>query len=45
MADGDPSIQVGTAGFAGGIAISPVNLEDGEVEKTALRLREILTEH
>ena len=45
LAEGDPSIQVGTAGFAGGIAISPVNLEDGEVETIALRLREILTEH
>ena len=44
LAGGDPSIQVRSAGPAGGIAIMPVNPRDGEEELIAQRLKEILTE-
>ena len=42
LGDGDPSIQVGSAGFNGGISIIPVNLRSGEEEVIAQRLKEIL---
>lgn len=43
LKDGDPSIRVGSAPHADGIAIIPVNLQDGEEEIVAQRLREMLT--
>ena len=43
LRDGNPSIRVGSAGFAGGIAIIPVNLQDGEEEIVSRRLKEVLT--
>ena len=43
LADGDPSIRVGSASFHGGIAVCPVNLRHGEEELVAQRLREALT--
>jgi D-glucosaminate-6-phosphate ammonia-lyase len=42
LRDGDPSIRVGSAGYYGGISIVPVNLQDGEEELIARRLKEIL---
>ena len=42
LIDGDPSIRVGAARDADGIAVIPVNLRDGEEEIVASRLREIL---
>jgi hypothetical protein len=42
LRDGDPSIRVGSAGYYGGISIIPVNLQDGEEELIARRLKEIL---
>jgi len=42
LAAGDPSIRVRSAGPAGGIAIIPVNLRDGEEELIANRIRQML---
>lgn len=39
---GDPGIWVGSAGYYGGIAIVPVNLQEGEEDLIVRRLREIL---
>ena len=43
LADGDPSVRVLPAGTGDGVAVSPVNLLDGEAEIVADRLREVLT--
>ena len=43
LEDGDPSIRVGTVGLNRTIAIVPVDLQDGEEEIVAQRLKEILT--
>jgi L-seryl-tRNA(Ser) seleniumtransferase len=42
LEDGDPTIRVGSAGPHGGIAIIPVNLQDGDEEILAKRLKEVL---
>lgn len=42
LIDGDPSIRVGAPRHADGIAIIPVNLQDGEEEIVASRLKGIL---
>ena len=43
LEDGDPSIRVGSAGSYGGISIIPVDLQAGDEELIARRLKEILT--
>jgi L-seryl-tRNA(Ser) seleniumtransferase len=42
LEDGDPTIRVGSAGPHGGIALIPVNLQDGDEEILVARLREVL---
>ena len=42
LEDGDPSIRVGSAGEYGGISIIPVDLQAGDEELIARRLKEIL---
>ena len=43
LEDGDPSIRVGSAGNYGGISIVPVDLQPGDEELIAQRLKEIFT--
>ena len=43
LENGDPSIRVGTVGLNRTIAVVPVDLQDGEEEIVARRLKEILT--
>lgn len=42
LEDGDPTIRVGSAGPHGGIAVIPVNIQEGDEEILVRRLREIL---
>ena len=43
LSDGDPGIEVGKASIYGGISIIPVNLQDGDEQIIARRLKAILT--
>jgi L-seryl-tRNA(Ser) seleniumtransferase len=42
LRDGDPRIWVSRAGYYGGIAVVPVNLQDSEEELILRRMREVL---